>query len=218
MKKLFAFLFVLFATVGLSAEPKHPIFTRFGEMPKVYIQTNDGKYHFSGTVCPVGAWEGLTAAHVSAEERALFIKNSETDSVVELKTIIQGEKTDLSIVRIPQEAGYHFPKWFKIAKDLPSPGDRLGTVVYVMSDTAAHQLPVEGTYLGPATDMREWSVNGEKVYIVNITGGPGSSGACVINEAGDLIGITSGSYATSRTMNFLALVVPVSPQYQKEVK
>lgn len=142
----------------------------------------------SGQVCPVGPNTALTARHVAFEKVGLFPNElapvlGRWADVGQLEGgVITGRTFILSLDIARATSDNPFPFFYEVSGTLP----KIGDVVYI--------------------DGYDWNKAGKpvhmKVKIVGIapgvmytdkTPGPGSSGSCVFNEAGQVVGINFGS-------------------------
>ena len=142
-------------------------------------------------VCPISPTLALTAEHVSGWHSMIdYWGRAYTVALlldldgrpVTLMEVNSDMRRDLSVVEIVLPEGTTFSKWYDIAKEVPEVGDPLWLMGYD-EPAAWAQETVAVTYRG--------SVAGRMLY--DLSGGPGSSGSCILNAAGEVVGINTHS-------------------------
>lgn len=140
-----------------------------------------------GQLCPVTARRAWTAHHVSSRATRL-----EGRVPVYMVLDIDGEpvtaqqyehdmRRDLAWVEI--EPGYEFEGFYKVSEVIPVEGDPVWIVGYDFHDGLKEEV-VQATVL---------NVRGGMLYY-DETPGPGSSGSCILNQAGEVVGINTSMY------------------------
>lgn len=145
-----------------------------------------------GSACPVSATEALTAEHVSSEEHGpgkhvpvpliYSLDNKYAGLVLEVSA---DAARDLSRLKIT--SGDPFPAWYEIAKESPKKGDKVTLSGYDFNKGAVRNV----------VTAKVMNVDGPHVTYDRM-GSPGSSGSCVLNEAGELIAINTGGFLVER--------------------
>jgi hypothetical protein len=136
-----------------------------------------------GHACPVSATEAFTADHVSVERT-----DPVTGVVVPFMWGDRGGNSGVAVWRwsdwrrdlafVVSIDGQFAGGWFRIAKELPKVGEAVVIVGYDF-DAGAVDKPVRARVLSVQAGH----------FTYDDTPGPGSSGSCVLNEAGEIVGI-----------------------------
>jgi V8-like Glu-specific endopeptidase len=148
-----------------------------------------------GHVCPIGPRTALTAEHVSSLHNRSFYYGPAAR--IPMLTEVEGEpvtlievkadrRRDLSLVEI-QDEGKTFKRWFPVAAEMPEKGDNVWMVGYNY-DAGLKPDPVRGKLL--------WISAGTLYY--RPAAGRGSSGSCLLNDAGELVGVHSHGFGTEK--------------------
>lgn len=137
-----------------------------------------------GQVCPISPTQAWTAQHVTTERTVLgddkslpmiFAAPDGQQGTVE--QVYYDKRRDLALVEAVMGT---FPVYYKLATEAPKKGDRVTLVG--LDDDYLPKRAVQRIRSLPA---------GSLVY--DGSPGPGSSGSCVLNEAGELIGINESA-------------------------
>ena len=139
----------------------------------------------TGHGCPVSPDTMYTAAHVVAP--APFTDFGHTPirwsakGVAGIAYVMEMDPSaDIALLKSVQA----FPKWYKIAEEPPKLEEQVAMVGYDFSKPS--KAFMDKFFLFKVT----WIVAGHVIY--DGTAGPGSSGSCVLNEAGEVVAINVG--------------------------
>ena len=157
-----------------------------------------------GGSCVVGFHEAITARHVLLEGKTegelpkkvfVILPTIDGRTPVAIEMLVYNDYPDKDIVklRVPSELisnGFIFPVVNRIAKKLPE----LGSLVRVLFNSPAPIIGKSGFGFIPITGVFGGLIKdpNEKVYlVVKSDASPGSSGTCILDEKGDVIGIST---------------------------
>lgn len=133
--------------------------------------------------CPIGPNRALTNGHVIGHDWERFIW--ESDGHLGLlgapSTTEKDRFRDLGTVR--PWGGQTFPRWYAVAKQPPQVGDR----VYFRAYDFRRKKDAFAPVVVATTVVRV--LNGHVIY--SPAGTPGSSGSCVLNQAGEVVAINA---------------------------
>lgn len=143
--------------------------------------------------CPISSHRMLTAEHVAAIERPWSWQGPPGWSgVVEVETI-DGVRELASMVS--EEEGQSFPISYSISPTEPSIGDTLWMVGFGDIETP----------LAPAVKAVKVTSVAAGYIFTKGTAGPGSSGSCLFNRKGEVVGINIATIGTQYGMGTLVL-------------
>lgn len=127
----------------------------------------------------------LTALHCVPNPMAVEWRLRDSSGVG--RVVLSRPETDLALVHMGE--GVNFPWWASYSKAKPQATEAIW--VHMMLPDRSSVL-VEGRYVGPM-DLREGDLSSEtgSVHMLDILGGPGTSGAGVFNEKGELIAVVT---------------------------
>lgn len=137
--------------------------------------------------CPIAMDKALTNQHVMSGASRFIWGVSDGEEFHGLVEVDRSEDfRDLTYIRPVTVT--RFPKWYSIAKAAPKIGDK----VFFMGYDWSKQKNAFGPYEFDAKVTR--ILNGQLVF--EPAGKPGSSGSCILNEAGEVVAINQGGKAT----------------------
>lgn len=148
-------------------------------LPKIFLPNVWGTVT-GAQICPISPTVALTARHVAI--RGIFTwgyPSSRLGGTVVMSWL--DKRRDVGALIIAQ--GPAFDRWFKLATQTPSVGDKVFIQGFDTDD-----------------DFRTVWIAVQVVYIYagqlayDGTSGPGSSGSCVLNRAGEVVAINTASY------------------------
>lgn len=141
-----------------------------------------------GSGCPISPFNLLTAAHVwENTEKAgdLSVIGETFNGIKVIPTSLRWrhpkEDVDIAILAIPED-GFSFAKWFTQRKKLPSLGEKL-------------KMPLSNPTVRNGIIYGNLAWEEEGVLFLDMSGFPGVSGSCILNEKDELIGIVSGVWS-----------------------
>jgi len=199
MKSLALVLTLVLSAVGATADN-----TQFLPLPT----SRDG---FTGQVCPIGPTAGLTARHVA------YVKyGPEPDDLAAVPFrwslpgrwaggAAYGKTFSLSLDIAWVESDQPFPYFFPLAIREPQVGDQVTVVGY---DDDAKPLVVKAKIVYFGAGLMYFSK----------TPGPGSSGSCVFNSEGEVIGINFARRVGEEANKILGVGVVASPELVEKLK
>ena len=133
-----------------------------------------------GQLCPVSKTEALTARHVAIQSPLMWGYPMSAYGGTVTRVWVDTRR-DLGMVRIA--AGPAFQRFYAVAKEPPQVGDK----VFIQG----YDNDVGWTtkwYVAKVTNLYTGNVDYDD------TPGPGSSGSCVLNERGEIVGINYAAF------------------------
>jgi len=174
-------LFIVLATAAMYA----------GSCPASWASDTDNILRlvgdtYSAHACPISATEALTNKHVAAPSYSWSSYHWSAGGVSGLlKTVLLDDSRDLAKM---EAVGQPFPAWYVVAAHAPKPGDKVVLLGYSWkskkSALADDRIEAKVTRI----------VANHLLFFPSGLGG--SSGSCVLNEAGEVVAINEGSFAT----------------------
>lgn len=152
--------------------------------------------------CPISEKEALTNAHVARRVRVggeiewLSYMWSVGPITGFLRSVREDEFRDLALL---QTAGPVFPAWYQVAAESPSVGDKVFLLGYDWSK--AKKAMADDEIEAKVTRI----VAGHIQFVPSGVGG--SSGSCLLNERGEVVGINEGSWPTDDGIGGMAVGV-----------
>lgn len=151
-----------------------------------------------GSICPTGPREAYTAYHVVLQTRpgAVYfvpILWATADAYGSAYPLYGDSRRDLAVLLSDTD----FPSYFHRSAAAPAIGDELTVVGY---DWAKNGIPRK------AKKIKVLSVFGGSIT-VDGTAGPGSSGSCLINSAGEAVGIHHWAFTDSKLNTGVAAAI-----------
>jgi hypothetical protein len=130
--------------------------------------------------CPIAMDKALTNGHVTGNSSQWIWGVSDGE---EAHGITRTDWTDgfRDLAQIVPDSAQRFPKWYSLAKSAPKVGDKVYFLGYDWRDKKRGYG--ERTFDGKVTRIQ----NGELIF--DGQGQPGSSGSCILNEAGEVVAI-----------------------------
>lgn len=168
-----------------------------------------GVLRLSGTsssahACPISMNLALTSKHVvmAYSEMIWGINDGEKHS-----GIVKSEWADAfrDLAHIVPISAQRFPRWYPIAEKAPSVGDKVYFLGFDFSNKKDAFAPKE--FRGTVTRL----FNGTLIF--DPAGKPGSSGSCVLNEAGEVVAINQGAQEVADKSDVVGLAVAVWGQW-----
>lgn len=140
-----------------------------------------------GQICPVMSTRAWTAEHVSTRAEVLGgrvpvpLITEVAGKPATVMQYAQDARRDLAWVVL--EEGIEFEEWYEISEDMPEEGDRVWLVGFDFEDGLKAEV----------VKAKVLNVRAGRIYY-DASPGPGSSGSCVLNQAGEVVGIHTSIY------------------------
>lgn len=194
------FFLTLVLTSPLHADEKQPA----PDTSRIVALVNGSMAH----ACPIGPEYALTARHVVLHETVFGSKPvAYRGSNVEWASYLEHDfASDFEDAGMLKASRTPFPSWYRMATQAPQPGDRLWWVGF--------------DWRKPSVAFAERVFSGKVLRIVAgivIVDEPtpsGSSGSCVLNAAGEVVGIVSFRMETDNGQEVAGIVGLWAPWFR----
>lgn len=185
---------------------------------RIFKKVGKDKMAIWGTGCPIGGWRFLTAGHIARNKECggpcdLYTKID--DDWMKLETTFSREDdafgVDIAELIISNKTSLR--DFFEVSAKAPIIGEILLSVVWLPETNNMFPellMPVLGSYIG-------YNVTSDVIYHDAMTY-PGSSGACVLNEAGEVVSIINGHRVIQEGLRSVVRSTPVWGNKLKEYK
>lgn len=148
---------------------------------------NKMKDEVYGTACPVSLNRAYTVSHVIAHgiTHAIIVGDNSTEQF-KIRVVFNSKEKDIALIELVSEEDGElatFPTFYRRANNPPLPG---APIIALFTIPPFTQVPSFGTVYGKIPDK-------DGFYISSLVSN-GSSGSCVLNESGEVVGISQGIF------------------------
>lgn len=133
--------------------------------------------------CPISKTEAITNRHVIGQGEPAAWRSPLDGSGGNLTILYADARFDIVVVK----SDVPFPYWAPLSTQLPKRGDKVRMLGYDTDRLGKPPKEVEAKVTGYLAGQ----------ILFDASSGPGSSGGCVINSSGELVGIHWGAYGPS---------------------
>lgn len=166
-----------------------------------------------GHGCPISANEAITAKHVMWDDEYHEMRPAAWSDSEGHEGRLTPEYSDKARDLAGVSSVESFHNWLPLATEAPKVGDEVWLIGYDFSKRGMPSRIVKAKVTGFSSGM----------LITSNSPGPGASGSCITNAAGEVVGIVQGIIDAGDTKHYIGVAVyppwfPVPEQWREEAR